>query len=105
MMVKMIVKGSLNKSSNTDKNECCISKTSVPVLARISPFLFSEKKEMGRFTVFLYNSFRISFKTPFLKNVIAYIARYLNIFFNKNKTITKEITNIKALDASSWANS
>ena len=25
MIVKMIVKGSLNKSSNTDKNECCIS--------------------------------------------------------------------------------
>ena len=53
IIVKMIVNGSLNSNSNTDKNECCISKTSVPVLAKMSPFLFSEKKEMGRFTVFL----------------------------------------------------
>ena len=63
----MIVNGSLNSNSNTDKNECCISKTSVPVLAKMSPFLFSEKKEMGRFTVFFRVHSEYLLKHHFLK--------------------------------------
>jgi hypothetical protein len=51
--VKKTVRGSLTINSSTDKNECCISKTSAVILDITSPFFFSEKKGIGKLIIFL----------------------------------------------------
>ncbi len=53
IIVKMIVKGSLIMSSNTDRKEYCKSETSPVTLAKMSPLRFSEKKERGKSIVFI----------------------------------------------------
>ena len=50
---KITLSGSLTIISRTDKNEFCTSLTSPDTLAIISPFRFSEKKLIGKLTVFL----------------------------------------------------
>ena len=93
---KIIVSGSRTISSRMLKNECCTSCTSEVTRAMVSPFLFSVKYATGSETIFSYIALRISFKTPFLKKVIKYIARYPKRFFKRNTLMMNTIIRVRA---------